>query len=60
LAPVIPKSPVKQAWPLMTPAERLAIWAEAWLAWTHNAEDVIGPIERNRDKADCELPSYYV
>ena len=34
---VIPKPPIKKAWPLMTPAERLAIWEEARLAWTHDA-----------------------
>ena len=30
---VIPNPPVKKAWPLMTPAERLAIWEDARLAW---------------------------
>lgn len=59
LAPVIPQSPVEQAWPLMTPAERPPIWAEAWLARPHNAEEVIAPIERNRDEADCEGPLYH-
>jgi hypothetical protein len=32
---VTPTPPIKKAWPLMTPAERLAIWEEARLAWTH-------------------------
>ena len=32
-----PETPVKKAWPLMTPAERLAIWEDARLAWTHDA-----------------------
>ncbi len=31
---VIPNPPVKKAWPLMTPAERLAIWEDARLAWS--------------------------
>ena len=34
---LIPKPTVKKAWPLMTPAERLAIWEDARLAWTHDA-----------------------
>ena len=42
---VVPKPPVKKAWPLMTPAERLAIWEDARLAWTYDAEDVIAHIE---------------
>jgi hypothetical protein len=37
---VIPKPPVKKAWPLMTPAERLAIWEDARLAWAHDAAKV--------------------
>jgi hypothetical protein len=53
---VIPKPPVKKAWPLMTPAERLAIWEEARHAWTHDAKDVIAHIERGQDEADRELP----
>ena len=53
---VIPQPPVKKAWPLMTPAERLAIWEEARLAWTHNAKDVIAYIEQGRDEADREWP----
>jgi hypothetical protein len=53
---VIPKPPIKKAWSLMTPAERLAIWEEARLAWTHDPKDVIAPIERGRDEADRELP----
>jgi hypothetical protein len=53
---VIPKPPIKKAWPLMTPAERLAIWEEARHAWTHDAKDVIAHIERARDEADHELP----
>jgi hypothetical protein len=53
---VIPKTPLKNAWPLMTPAERLAIWEDARLAWTHDAKDVIAHIERGRDEADRELP----
>ena len=40
----------------MTPAESLAIWEEARLAWTHDAADVIAHIERGRDEADRELP----
>jgi len=40
----------------MTPAERLAIWEEARLAWTHDAKDVIAHIEQGRDEADRELP----
>jgi hypothetical protein len=31
---VIPKPSVQKAWPLMTPAEPLAIWEEARLAST--------------------------
>jgi hypothetical protein len=53
---VIPTPPVKKAWPLMTPAERLAIWEDARLAWTHRAEEVIAHIERGGDEADRELP----
>jgi hypothetical protein len=53
---VIPKTPLKKVWPLMTPAERLAIWEDARLAWTHSAEEVIAHIERGRDEADRELP----
>ena len=49
---VVPKPTIKKAWPLMTPAERLAIWEEARLAWTHDAKDVIAHIERGRDEAD--------
>ena len=51
----IPKPPVKKAWPLMTPSERLAIWEDARLAWTHGAAEVIAHIERGRDEADREL-----
>ena len=40
----------------MTPAERLAVWEDARLAWTHDAEAVIAHIERVRDEADRELP----
>jgi hypothetical protein len=36
---------IKKAWPLMPHAERLAIWEEARLAWTHDAKDVIAYIE---------------
>jgi hypothetical protein len=39
----------------MTPAERLAIWEDARLAWTHAAEDVIAHIEPGREEADREL-----
>jgi len=53
---VIAKGPIKKVWPLMTPAERPAIWKEARLAWTHNAKDVITHIEQGRDEADRELP----
>jgi hypothetical protein len=53
---VIPKPPVKKAWTLMTPAERLAIWEDARLASTHDAAEVIAYIERGRDEADRELP----
>ena len=53
---VIPKTPLKKVWPLMTPAERLAIWEEARLAWTHDAKEVLAHIERGRDEADRELP----
>jgi hypothetical protein len=56
MEPVIPKPSVKKAWPLMTPAECLAIWEDARLAWTHDAAEVIAPIERGRDEADRELP----
>lgn len=52
----VPKAPLKKAWPLMTPAERLAIWEEARRVWTHDAEDVIAHIERGRDESDRELP----
>jgi hypothetical protein len=50
------RTPVKKAWPLMTPAERLAIWEEARLAWAHDATDVIADIEQGRDEADREFP----
>jgi hypothetical protein len=40
----------------MTPAKRLAIWEEAWLAWTHDGEDMIAHIQQGRDEADRELP----
>lgn len=53
---VIPKAPLKKVWPLMTPAERLAIWEEARQAWTHDAAEVIAHIERGRDEADRDLP----
>jgi hypothetical protein len=53
---VIPKPPAKKVWPLMTPAERLAIGEDARQAWMHDAEDVIAPIEWGRDEADRELP----
>jgi hypothetical protein len=53
---VIPKPLAKKAWPLMTPEERLAIWEDARLAWTHDAVDVIAHVERGRDEADRELP----
>jgi hypothetical protein len=53
---IVPKDPLKKSWPLMTPAERLAIWEEARRAWTHGAEDVIAYIERSRDEADRDLP----
>jgi hypothetical protein len=53
---VIPKPLLKKAWPLMTPAERLAIWEEARLAWSHDPKDVIAYIEQGRDEADRELP----
>jgi hypothetical protein len=56
MAQVIPNPSVKKAWPLMTPVERLAIWEEARLAWTHDAKDVIAYIEQGRDEADRELP----
>jgi hypothetical protein len=51
-----PETLVNQVWRLMTPAERLAIWEDARLAWTHDAEDVIAHIQRGRDEADRELP----
>jgi hypothetical protein len=53
---VFPKAPLKKAWPLMTPAKRLAIWEDARRAWTHDAEAVIASIEQGRDEADRELP----
>ena len=53
---VVPKDPLKKSWPLMTPAERLAIWEEARRTWSHRAEDVIAHIERGRDEADRDLP----
>jgi hypothetical protein len=49
---VIPKPTIKKAWPLMTSAERLAIWEEARQAWSHEAKDVIAYIEQGRDEAD--------
>ena len=52
----VPKAHIKKAWPLMTPAERLAIWEDARRAWTHHVEDVIGHVESGRDEADRELP----
>jgi hypothetical protein len=45
---------VKKVWPLMTPAERLALWEEARLAWTHDVKDVIASIEQGRDEAGGE------
>ena len=53
---VLPKPPVKKAWPFMTPTERLVIWEDARLAWTHDVEEVIAHIHRGRDEADRELP----
>ena len=50
------KRPSQEAWPLMTPAERLAIWEEARLAWTHDAKDAIAYIRQGRDEADREWP----
>jgi len=50
------KTPLKKVWPLMTPAERLALWEAARQAWTHEAEEVIAHIERGRDEADRALP----
>jgi hypothetical protein len=52
---VLPKAPLKKAWPLMTPAERLAIWEDARRAWTHDAQEVIAYIEQGRDEADRDL-----
>jgi hypothetical protein len=52
---VLPKAPLKKAWPLMTPAERLAIWEDARCAWSHDAKEVIASIEQGRDEADREL-----
>ena len=49
-------TPLKKVWPLMTPAERLALWEEARQAWTQEAEEVIAHIERGRDEADRVLP----
>jgi hypothetical protein len=37
---VVPKAPVNKAWPLMIPAERLAVWEEARL-------DHAGPLEHS-------------
>jgi hypothetical protein len=51
---VIP-NPRQKGLPLMTPVERLAIWEEARLAWTHDVKDVIAHIEQGRDEADREL-----
>ena len=51
-----PKTLPKNVWPLMTPAERLAIWEEARRAWTNNAEGMIAYVERGRDEADRDLP----
>jgi predicted Fe-S protein YdhL (DUF1289 family) len=53
---VAAKVPLKKAWPLMTPAERLAIWEEARQAWSHEAKDVMAYIERGRDEVDREFP----
>jgi hypothetical protein len=52
---VIAKGPSKKVWPLMTPAKRLAIWEETWLAWTHNIKDVIAHIKQGWDEADRGL-----
>jgi hypothetical protein len=51
-----PETPRQKGWPLMTPAERLAIWEEARHAWTHDAKDVIAYIERGRAGAGMERP----
>jgi len=40
----------------MMPAERLVIWDDARLAWTHDVEEVITPIQQGRDEADRKLP----
>jgi hypothetical protein len=53
---MIPKRPVRKAWSPMMPGERLAVWEEARLAWTHDAKGVIARIERGQDEADRELP----
>jgi hypothetical protein len=52
---VIPQLPVKKTWPLMRPAERLAIWEDTRLTWTHDAADVLAHIEQGRDEAEREL-----
>jgi hypothetical protein len=35
---MIPKPTIKKVWPLMAPVERIAIWEDACLAWTHAAD----------------------
>jgi hypothetical protein len=50
------KTSFKKVWPLMTPAERLALWDAARQAWTHEAEEVIAHIDGGRDEADRALP----
>ena len=52
MEPVIPQPPIRKVWPLMTPAERLAIWQETRLAWAHDVKDVIAHIEPGRDEGD--------
>ena len=46
----------KEAWPLMTPAERRAIWEQFRQNTSFDAEDFIAHVERGRDEADRELP----
>ncbi len=46
----------KKAWPLMTPAERRAIWEQFRRDATFDAQDFIEHVERGRDEADRELP----
>jgi hypothetical protein len=58
MAQVLATGPIKKACPLMTPAERLAIWEEGCQGWSHDAKDRSAHVEQGRDEAAREWPLY--